>query len=527
MEKFIIPKKWINIVGLAGFGLLLIVFAIYVVTSIFPWYVKVLFGIGLAGILAFWVISTFTSKMTRYGSNVAITLLLAFAILVLVNFVSAKHFKRTDTTQGRMFSLSDQTDKILKDLNQDIKVTAFYTDRNDRRRIAEDLLNEYSQKSEKIHFTMIDPASKPGLAQEYMTKQNTANRINNFDGVVVFELGDRREYVQSNQNEEQDFTSTILKLLSTKQQKVYFLDGHGEKDIDGYNEESYSELKKMIEADNYKVEKLVLAQRGVIPDDCSVLVIAGPQKLLLPQEEEAISDYLDLDGKAIIMTDPTPSPSLENIITKWGVDVHNDIVLDAYGQSILNDPRIPVSMNYPPHVITAPLGRIITFFPIARSLAPKKDLPKNLKVEELVKTSPESYGEVDIETLMSQHASKPDEGKDYKGPLDLAITVTSIQKVKKDKTEQEKEKRMLVIFGDSDFAVNAYMKQGNPDLFMNSLNWLTEEQELISIRPKDEEKAAIVEQLSGQQLRFVSYASIFTIPIILLMIGGWVWWKRR
>lgn len=522
MEKFIIPKKWINIIGLIGFGLLFIVFAVYVVTSVFDWYVKVLLGIGLLGILAFWVISIITSKMTRYGSNVAITLLLSFAILVLVNFVSAKHFKRVDTTQNRIFSLSEQTDKILKELSKDIKVTAFYTDNHYRKKAAEDLLNEYSQKSDKIHLTMIDPASKPGLAREYMAKQN---KINDFNGVVVFELGDKREYVQSNQNEEQDFTSTILKLLSTKQQKVYFLDGHGEKDIDGYSEDSYSELKKMIEADNYKVEKLVLAQQGVIPDDCTVLVIAGPQKPLLPQEEESISDYLDMDGKAIIMTDPTPSTSLENIITKWGVEVHNDIILDAYGQSILNDPRIPVSINYPSHVITAPLGRIITFFPIARSLAIKKDLPKNLKVEELVKTSPDSYGETDVETLMSQHTSKPDEVKDYKGPLTLAVAVTSKQKVNKEK--EEKEKRMLVIFGDSDFVVNAYMKQGNPDLFMNSLNWLTEEQELISIRPKNEEQSAQIDKLSGQQLRFVSYASIFTIPILLLIIGGWVWWKRR
>jgi ABC-type uncharacterized transport system involved in gliding motility auxiliary subunit len=283
----------------------------------------------------------------------------------------------------------------------------------------------------------------------------------------------------------------------------------------------------MIEADNYQVEKLILAQKGSIPEDCSVLVIAGPQKPLLPQEEEAISNYLDLGGKAIIMADPTPSPSLENIITKWGVEVHNDIILDAFGQSILNDPRIPVSVNYPPHDITAPLGRIITFFPIARSLAPKKDLPKNLKVEELVKTSPDSYGEVDIETLMSQHRSNPDEVKDYKGPLTLAVAVTSKQKVKKEKTEEEKENRMLIVFGDSDFVANLGMKQGNPDLFMNSLNWLTEDQGLISIRPKNEEKIAQIDQLSGKQIRFVSYASIFTIPILLLMIGGWVWWKRR
>jgi len=524
MKQFVMPRKWINIIGLAGFGLLLIVFAIYVVMSIFAWYVKIFLGVGLAGVLAFWVLNALTSRMTRYGSNVAVMILLAFAILVLVNFVSAKHFKRADTTQGRIFSLSEQTDKILKGLAQEVKITAFYSETHYRRRVAEDILNEYAEKSDRIHFTLIDPASKPGLAREYIAKQN---KIKDFNGVVIFEIGDKREYVQSYQNEEQDFTSAILKLLSTNQKKVYFLDGHGEKDIDGYNEDSYSDLKKMIEADNYQVEKLILAQKGAIPEDCSVLVIAGPQKPLLPQEEEAISNYLDLGGKAIIMADPTPSPSLENIITKWGVEVHNDIILDAFGQSILNDPRIPVSVNYPPHDITAPLGRIITFFPIARSLAPKKDLPKNLKVEELVKTSPDSYGEVDIETLMSQHRSNPDEVKDYKGPLTLAVAVTSKQKVKKEKTEEEKENRKLVVFGDSDFVANVGMKQGNPDLFMNSLNWLTEDQELISIRPKNEEKIAQIEQLSGKQIRFVSYASIFTIPILLLMIGGWVWWKRR
>ena len=517
MSDFIIPRKIVNIIGIAGYCLLIIVLGIYLVKPSWTLYLQILLGVGLVCILAYWIISAIMSRTTRYGSNIAIMLLLIFVIVILANFVSARHFKRLDTTQNRTFSLSDQTDKILKGLTQNINVTAFYTENHYRRKIADDMLKEYAQKSDKIKFTMIDPASKPGLSSTYKIKD---------DGTVVFESAERKENVVSFQNEEQDFTSAILKLTSTKQKKVYFLSGHGERDIEGSEDTSYSEIKRRIEADNYKVEKLVLAQQSVIPDDCEILIIAGPQNPLLEKEDEVINAYLNLGKKAIIMAEPTPSASMDKVLKNFGVEVHNDIILDSLGRSMLGDPSVPVCISYGNHPITVPFARgIMTFFPIARSLAPLKDVSKDISVTELAKTSGNSWGETNIDMLMTKQVIEYNDGQDIKGPLTVAVAVT--KKEKSGKSAQEKERRVLVAFGDSDFVMNKYLQQGNPDLFMNSLSWLAEEEELISIGPKTQEESPKIERLSGESLRLINSASIFTIPIILIVIGAWVWWKRR
>jgi len=525
MSKAVISRRWLTVIGCIGFGLIIVAFGVYAVTSIFSLYVKTLLGVGAALALAFWIMSAMISRTARYGTNVAVMVFLAFTILIMVNFVSARRSSRIDTTTAKYFSLSEQTKKVLKNLDQDINVTTFYTDDHYRKRIAEDTLNEYALQSKRLKVTFIDPNVKPGLAITYNIDRN---------GTVVFESGDKREDVASFQNEEQDFTSAILKLISTEQRKLYFLDGHGEHDIDAYDENSYGDLKRIIEAENYKVEKLILAGQSSIPADCNVLVIAGPKKPLLPQEEEIIADYLDSGGVAIIMVDPTPSPSLTSLLEKWGVEARDDVIIDAFGNTMFGDPSFPVTVKYGNHDITIPMGRVMTFFPLARSVAPKTDSREELEVVKLVETSPESWGESDLETLLSKRTSQYNEGQDLPGPVSMAVAVTLKEKSEtvpppmpgQPPKEETKEKRVLVAFGDSDFATNKWLQAGNPDLFMNSVNWLAEEEELISIRPKDQEEAQ-VQRLSGKQLRLVTYSSVFAIPVLLLIIGGAVWFKRR
>jgi len=513
MKNVAIAKKWMTIIGCVGFGLILLTFGVYAATSIFSLYVKIPLGIGVVFVLVFWILSTLTSRAARYGSNVAVMILLAFSILILVNFVSARNSGRIDTTTGKQFSLSEQTKKILAGLNQDINITAFYSERHYRRGFAEDTLNEYQQQSSRVHLTFLDPYLKPDQANIYKIR---------WDGAVVFESGEKREYVESYENEEQDFTGAILKLLATEQKKLYFLEGHGEHDIDGYGDGSYSGLKSKIEADNYLVETLILGER--VPADCNVLVIAGPQNALLPQEEEIIIKYLDEGGKAIIMVDPPPAPSLANIVERWGVEGRDDIILDPV-QQVSGILSIPATLRYDEsHTITIPLamGRIMTFFPIARSLMPGEDSDANFHVTQLVKTSDGSWGESNTEAL-----------RYTRGPVCVAIAVALKEKSEDEAPitpdqppDETKERRVLVVIGDSDFVANQWLEAGNPDLFMNSVNWLTEEEELISIRPKDQGQTR-VKMLTGQQLRLMMYTSVFAIPIVLLIAGGIVWWRRR
>ena len=527
MNESSIPKKWMAVAGCVGFGLIILTFGIYAATSSFSWYVRIPFGIGMIGVVAFWIMSVMTSRAMRYGSNVAVMVLLAFCILVLVNFISARNFSRIDTTTRKNFSLSKQTEKILESLDQDINITAFYTEEHYRRWTARNILSKYAQQSDRVNVTFIDPNLKPNMAISY--------EVEGENGIVVFESGDKRKKVVSFQNEEQDFTGAILKLLTMEQKKLYFLDGHGERDVDAMDDYGYSVLGEVIEAENYEIEKLVLASQPSVPDDCSVLVIAGPQKPLLPQEEESIARYLSEGGKAIIMVDPSPSASLAGLLERWDVQVHDDIILDRFSQSLFQDPTIPATMRYEDHAITNPIARVMTFFPVARSLAPAADLREGLEIVQLVRASNTSWGEVDIEALRSEQRAKYDEGRDFKGPMCMAVAVVMKEK-SKDKTPAEPdqpaeeiidEKRVLVAVGDSNFVTNKHMGAANPDLFMNAVNWLAEEEELISIRPSKDLEQPRIPRLTGRQLRFVTYTSVYAIPILLLIVGGVVWWRRR
>ena len=165
----------------------------------------------------------------------------------------------------------------------------------------------------------------------------------------------------------------------------------------------------------------------------------------------------------------------------------------------------------------------MTFFPIARSLVPGKALREGVEVTELVKTSDDSWGESDTEALMTEKRAEFDEGRDSKGPMCIAVAVTQ----KKQPAEEAKARRVLVVVGDSDFVENEWFQAGNPDFFMNAVNWLTEEEELISIRPKVQEAATVRRDLNAKQLRLVTYSCVFAVPLVLLVIGGMVWWKRR
>lgn len=517
MGKAVIPRKQLAIIACVSFGLLILAFGIYAVTSAFSWHVKVLLGAGGAGMVSFWILGIVRSRTARYGSNLAIAIILAFFILILVNFVSVRRSVRIDTTTGKHFSLSEQTRKILNGLEQDIHITGFYSERHYRRRAAQDILEEYTKQSNRINLTFTDPYVKPGMAIRYQINQ---------DGTVIFELGNRREDIKNPQNEEQEFTSAILKLLAAEQKKVYFLEGHGERDVDGTDDNGLASLREMIIADNYLVDRLVLTGQASIPDDCAALVIAGAQKTLMPQEEDAINRYLDSGGKAIIMVDPTPSVSLESLMKKWGIEVRDDIILDVLA-NMDGAINIPAVVRYKNHPITIPMGGIISFFPMIRSVIPAGNLREGLEVVNLMETSSDSWGEKDTAAILQGRDFEYNDGSDVRGPISIAVAVALKKKAESQPPEEEiKEKRVLVAIGDSDFITNRNLQAGNPDLFLNSLNWLLEAEELISIRPKNQEEAK-VQRLTGRQLRLVAYSSIFAIPLILLIISGLVWWKRR
>jgi ABC-type uncharacterized transport system involved in gliding motility auxiliary subunit len=443
---------------------------------------------------------TLSLRSFRYGGNALAVTLMVFVLLGLVNFLVSRHSLRADLSKGGQFSLAPQTRNILKQLKKDVRVTAFF--KSDAQKPVEDLLKSYRFYSAKFGYEFVDPDKKPALAKRYgVTAYET----------LVFECGGNTEKIT--EKDEQNVTNALIKVTREGKKVVYFLDGHGEQDIESSEKTGYGTAKKAVQGENYEVNKLNLARDKKIPADCAILILAGPQKALFQTEMDTLQAYLDRGGKALVMVDPDVA-GFGNFLETWGITLGNDVVLDASGMGQLfgMGPWVPLVASYTSHKITEKF-RVMTFFPFCRSVTPKDAPGGGLTVQSLLKTTENSWGETDTKNPRAQFNS----GKDLAGPVSLAVVAAK---------ETGEKKTRLVVFGDSDFANNSYFGvQGNGDLFLNTVSWLAEEEDLISIRAKQPEDRRVF--LSAKQARTVFYITVIFMPLTAAVAGVWMYIRRE
>ncbi|MGH2395109.1 MAG: Gldg family protein, partial [Candidatus Limnocylindria bacterium] len=295
------------------------------------------------------------------------------------------------------------------------------------------------------------------------------------------------------------------------------LQGHGEPDLTNTERPGFSEAKATLEKANYEVKPLLLARQGKVPDDAAVLIVAGPGTDLLGPEIEAIDAYLGRGGKLLAMVNP-PFPersqpeSLRKLLGRWGLGLGDDLVieLNPIGQVFGIGPQVPIVQQYEPHPITRDMRNITTLFPLTRSINVAKTPPAGVAIQPLARTTPDSWGETDRQALEKGQA-KTDTADPY-GTLNLAVVAT-------------KDKTRIVLFGTANVAVNQFLNvQGNPDFFRNTIAWLAEQEDQISIRPKDTKSTPVF--LNAQQAQAVLWLPVVILPSLALA-GGIVAVVRR
>ncbi|MBC8230191.1 Gldg family protein [bacterium] len=527
-----------ELLGLIGlsFGLDALVTYLAMRTSLYFW-IALGLGIVLVGVFCFTrlelVITAVRSRQAVYGMNVTIAAILVIGIAVVVNVIAGLFFdKEMDWTAEKTFTLSEQTKKLLKNLDEEIKVTAFFsrnpTEAHAQRQIqeAEDLLERYARESKKIKLEFVDPYADPLKAQEYKVE---------FNGTTVFEHEGKRESVTS--VDEQKFTSSIMKVIKDEIKKVYFLTGHGERSIEDYDRQGFNRAKEALEKQNYQVEELLLVTQPQIPDDCSAIIIANPQSPFSEHEIDSLKEYLDKKrGKALIMLDTStsasdPNQKLIEFLDEWGVEIKNDLVLDSeffypLGKAV---PYVDVKQFY--HPITRDI-QVPVPFAVARSVSPKEKSIPDITVTSIARTTERegfSWGEKSRNEKGEFLDDGYTKGKDTAAPVSLAVAV---QRERESSSSTEEEPApidtRLVVVGDSDFASNNeyFAMAGGIDFFLNSVNWLLMEEDLISIRPKPPEQRNLRPMLD-REVRTVLLLSIFFIPRLVFILGLIVWWRRR
>ena len=349
------------------------------------------------------------TRTGRHGATAGVSLVLVLGILVLVNFLNFRHHKRLDLTEQQLHTISEQSQKVVKNLEGEVRLIGFFQTKVEARRF-QDLVKEYRYASAQVKYEIVDPQQEPGKVSQYDIQR---------DGQIVV-TSDSRDAMVDDFTEEK-ITNAIIKVTREEEKIIYFLKGHGERDVDDTGPKGLSAAREAIEKQNYQVKTFNLAQENFLPEDASVIVLAGPQVDLFPNEVALARQFLDSGGKFLWLVDPDTDFDMEDFLDAYGVSLGKKMVIDASGVGQLFGLGVaaPLVADYSDHPITKDLREIMTFFPMAQSVTATSS-SLGYEGQALLSTSSRSWAESDLEAEQVAF----DEGEDVRGPLDLAVVST-------------------------------------------------------------------------------------------------------
>jgi ABC-type uncharacterized transport system involved in gliding motility auxiliary subunit len=454
--------------------------------------------------------ATQKSNRTTNLAQALVYTLIVLAILGTVNFLANRYNKSYDSTSNKKFTLSDQTAKIAKNLQQPVTIT--YWDRPTGFQTARDLLDRYKNLSGKITVDYEDVDKRRTQAIAAGVKALPT---------IAIQVGNKKEEAKSLTEEE--ISGALVRALKGGDRMVCFVLGSGEHSADDTDREGLSTAKTLVEKNNYKTQTVKMLPKPEIPKDCTIVVVPGPKRDYIQLEVDALKSYVEDGGRALFMIDPPlmfggqqidENASLAMVLSGWGVTLQKDLVLDlsGMGQVFGAGPEYPLVTAYESHAIVREMKDVATLFPITRSLEVKNG--DKTTVEKLFSTTADSFATTNL--------SSPEirQGKnDIKGPLVLGAAGTYT-------TGKEAGNGRFVVVGTSSFAINNFIGfNGNRDLFLNMLNWLSSDEDLISIRPKEPADRPL--NMNARQVSLLFYSSVLGLPLLIVAMGVGVWWRRR
>jgi hypothetical protein len=476
----------------------------------------------------------------RVGFNVALALLSAAAILVMVNFLAARHSTRYNWVEAGSNKLSPLTQRVLGSVTNKVKVIVFFS-RNDTPLfgLVTGLLKDYQLQCPKLDLEIVDNRF-PGRSEKIRSEYNLTavgegsrvifdcagrTRVINRGELSDFAMGPDRQIRRSAFKGEQLFTSAILTVTSPRHVKAYFVTGHdehGPQDQD--DSEGYSNFKDLLLESGIEIGMIDYLHYRDVPEDCSLLIIPGPQKRFSKAELDRIDAYLKQGGRLFVTlrhcytTKPAPT-GLESLLANWNVDVGMNVVLDNASQKANGEPEV-IARNFGQHPITRPLLRSSLDLLLPRSVSSKAigavraDAPKTT---ELVSTSEHGVagritdakggGEVDRQGAI---------------PMAVAVEKGGIQGVAADKGATR-----IVVVGSSMMFANLPLGQAANSQFASlSINWLlNRDQFLADIPPRAIKEYTL--SITQHQMRMLQWMFLGVAPTTAMLIGVIVWLKRR
>ncbi|MEM6446460.1 MAG: Gldg family protein [Cyanobacteria bacterium P01_D01_bin.123] len=517
-------------------------------------------GLAIAGWIATHISHIqqfFGLRSTQSNANILVAVAAVLVILGIINFLGARYTTEFDVSETGIAELSPQTETALRELQQPVQIVAVSTQPSPY--VRQQLERYQKLNPQQFSFEFLDPQKNPVRTQDLeVTSDNT----------LVVVTGDRRQQLPAPAplNFESELTPVIVQVTQSERRAIYFLQGHGELPLASPSGgPSLSQAIAALDREGYATEPLNLVEAGKIPADAAAIAIASPRRALFPAEVETLQTYLNAGGRIFLLIDPRTDAGFEPILTDWGIELEDDIIVDVsqVSQLLGFGPAVAVVTSYGDHPITQPLAQqgLMTLFPAARSLSLSGDGTAFLS------SSAQSWGETDAEIREVSF----DENNDLPGPLTLGVALTrevesatsesangtaaaetsstseeseagntseaadagstestnaDVENEAANESESEIKEARLVAIGNAAFAADGnFNQQGNRDLFLNAINWLTERDALISIRPKSPVNRRF--SLTAQNFNGLVVLSSIVLPILALGTGFTVWWQRR
>lgn len=473
----------------------------------------------------------FQNRTVVYGGASALAVLLVAGILVFIVLLGNRYSLRWDLTRYQSHSLSAVSRTLLQEVDKPLTLTVFLPEGNPERQQAREVLELYTRANRQIQVRFLDPVRNPVRADEAGYRR---------PGNVLLEYEGKNQLAET--PTEESLSEALRKVLQKERKKIYFLTGHGERS-GSQERRGFKVAHKALQTEGYSVAELNLLREGGVPKDAALVVIAAPQKDLLPQEVEALKGYLEPGGRVFILLEPFVDGGLKTFLAGYGINLNDGIIFELNQLTADRAILSPIVSEYKPHRITEDFS-LITLFPGPRPLFLNGE-SKSVTLTPLVATSASSWEKLGREWKEGRNGKKPlyDLKLDKKGPFTIAALAelkaarkaegadqksapkSGGKKADPPKPDDEKQ-AYLAVFGDADFAADEFFNQlGNGDLFLNTVNFLAAEEKQIIIRQPDKKFEPLL--LTGWKTWLIFVVSVILLPLAMLTAGAAAYLRRR
>jgi len=435
---------------------------------------------------------------------------LFLAAMGLLAWLSTRYNLQADWTAGGRNTLSAASQALLDRLEGAVRITAYAREEEVLRSRIRDLVERYRRHKGDMELRFVDPDNVPDKIRELGIA---------VDGELVIEYAGRSEHLQS--HTEQAMTNALQRVTRTGERRLVFITGHGERRPLGQANHDLGDWGRQLEQRGFRLEGLNLAERGAIPEETAVLVLAGPQVNLLPGEVQIIQGYVERGGNLLWLADPGSLRGLGPLAEQLGLEFQPGVIVDPTTQIFgIDNPAMALVSGYPFHPLTQDFD-LLTVYPQAVGIL--ADPPAPWESRPFLTTSGHAWSETG--DLASE--VRFEEETDLSSPLDIGVALTrDLTAGEPSSDEAGRQTQRIAVVGDGDFLSNAFLGNGgNLDMGLSLANWLASDDALIAVPAKVAPDLSLA--LSKTQAAVIGIGYLVGAPLLLLVAGLFIWMRRR